>query len=190
MFLISSNKCLFTHPISLVRYYTLVPDHCAWTTWCCIPHSSPAWNNMNCITTKPNLIYSYNKGAYQPTHPRNLISTFMVRFLDRMVLIVAVSKLSRYMLASVTEHASWSLTWSQISGDRFSHDLTHYYGANYICAYLVFVASIPLRSTLWIRLRSFDEGPISQTICWAHNYISFKAELTNDEITRYYYVKK
>ena len=39
--------------------------------------------------------YANNKGADQPAHPRNLISTFFVRCQDRMIPLVYISKFSR-----------------------------------------------------------------------------------------------
>ena len=39
--------------------------------------------------------YANNKGADQPVHPRSLISPFVVRFLDSMICILAISKVSR-----------------------------------------------------------------------------------------------
>ena len=36
-----------------------------------------------------------NKGTDQPAHPRSLISTFVVRCLDSVICIVAISKVSR-----------------------------------------------------------------------------------------------
>ena len=39
--------------------------------------------------------YANNKGAYQPAHPRSLISTFVVRCLDSMICILAISKVLR-----------------------------------------------------------------------------------------------
>ena len=35
--------------------------------------------------------YANNKGADQPAHPRSLISTFVVRYLDSMICILAIS---------------------------------------------------------------------------------------------------
>ena len=57
--------------------------------------------------------YANNKGSGQPAHPRSLISTFVVRCLDRTVTscILAQSKVSRFQLAS--EHAGLNHTWSQ-----------------------------------------------------------------------------
>ena len=40
--------------------------------------------------------YANNKGADQPAHPRSLISTFIVRCLDSMICILAISKVSRF----------------------------------------------------------------------------------------------
>ena len=40
--------------------------------------------------------YANNKGADQPAHLRSLISTFVVRCLDSMICILAISKVSRF----------------------------------------------------------------------------------------------
>ena len=40
--------------------------------------------------------YANNKDADQPAHPRSLISTFVVRCLDSMICILAISKVSRF----------------------------------------------------------------------------------------------
>ena len=40
--------------------------------------------------------YANNKGADQPAHPRNLISTFVVRCLNSKICILAISKVSRF----------------------------------------------------------------------------------------------
>ena len=55
--------------------------------------------------------YANNKGADQPAHPCSLISTFVVRCLDSMKCILALSKVSR--LVPIAEQAGLSLTWSQ-----------------------------------------------------------------------------
>ena len=47
--------------------------------------------------------YATNKGADQPAHPCSLISTFVVHCLDSMICILALSKVSRFYLASVAE---------------------------------------------------------------------------------------
>ena len=66
--------------------------------------------------------YANSKGADQPAHPRSLISTFVVRFLDSIISILTISIVSRIQLASVAEQASLSLTWSETPEDTFSHD--------------------------------------------------------------------
>ena len=42
------------------------------------------------------MAYANNKGADQPVHPRSLISTFVVRCLDSVICILAISKVSRF----------------------------------------------------------------------------------------------
>ena len=61
-------------------------------------------------------------GADQPAHPRSLISAFVVRFLDSVMSLVSVTKISSLMLASVAEQAGLSLTWSETPKDTFCHD--------------------------------------------------------------------
>ena len=67
--------------------------------------------------------YANNKGADHPSHPRSRISTFVVRCLDSMKCILALSKVSRFQLVSVAEQAGLNLTWSKISEDTFSRDV-------------------------------------------------------------------
>ena len=66
--------------------------------------------------------YANNRGADQPAHPRSLISAFVVRCLDSVMSLVSVTKISSLVLASVAEHVSLSLTWSETPEDTFSHD--------------------------------------------------------------------
>ena len=40
--------------------------------------------------------YANKKGADQPAHPRSLISTFVVRYQDRMIPLVYISEISRF----------------------------------------------------------------------------------------------
>ena len=63
--------------------------------------------------------YANNKGTDQ----RSLISTFVVLCLDSMIYILALSKDSRFLLASVAEQAGLNLTWSKIHEDTFSQDV-------------------------------------------------------------------
>ena len=41
------------------------------------------------------MAYANDKGADQPAHPRNLISTFVVRCLDSIMPLVSISEISR-----------------------------------------------------------------------------------------------
>ena len=52
----------------------------------------------------------------------SLISTFVVRCLDSMTRVLAISKVSRFYLASVAEQAGLNLTWSKIPEDTFPID--------------------------------------------------------------------
>ena len=65
------------------------------------------------------MAYANNKGVDQPAHPRSLISTFVVRFLDTIIPLFAISEISRLKLASVAEQAGLSLTWSKIPKTGF-----------------------------------------------------------------------
>ena len=63
--------------------------------------------------------YENNTGTDQTAHPRSLISAFVVRCLDSIIPILAISKISRLELAAVAEQAGLSLTWSQIPKTGF-----------------------------------------------------------------------
>ena len=52
-------------------------------------------------------------------HPCSLISAFVVRCLDSVGPLVSISKISSLYLASVTEQAGLSLTWSKTGKTRF-----------------------------------------------------------------------
>ena len=69
------------------------------------------------------MLYTNNKGADQPAHPRSPISTLVIRCLDSIMGILALSKVSRSYLASVAEQAGLNLTWSNISEATFSRDV-------------------------------------------------------------------
>ena len=62
--------------------------------------------------------YANNKGTGQPAHPRSLISTFVVRYLDSIRPTLDKLKIQD----SVAEQACLSLTVSQIPKDKFSSD--------------------------------------------------------------------
>ena len=69
--------------------------------------------------------YANNKGADHPAHSHSLTSNFVVRCLDSMICILAISKVSRFLLASVAEQAGLNLTHSKIPKDKFSLDVAH-----------------------------------------------------------------
>ena len=47
---------------------------------------------MSLVMRKPVLPYANSKGADRPAHPRSLISTFIVRYLDSIIPILPISK--------------------------------------------------------------------------------------------------
>ena len=71
------------------------------------------------------MAYANNKSADQPAHLGSLISTFVVRCLDSIIRILAISKVSRFWLASVAEQAGLNLTWLKIPEDTISRDVAH-----------------------------------------------------------------
>ena len=75
-----------------------------------------------CVLCHP---YANNKGANQPAHPCSLISTFVVRCLDSMICILAISEVSRSYLASVAEQAGLNPACSKIPEDTFLRDVAH-----------------------------------------------------------------
>ena len=74
-----------------IRYKTVLKR--TTTKW------APSWENLF-------LPYANNKGADQPAHSRSLISAFVVRCLDSILLVVSISEIS-------AEQAALSLTWSK-----------------------------------------------------------------------------
>ena len=67
--------------------------------------------------------YATNKGADQPTHPRSLISSFVVRCLDSITTVVVISEISRLYLACVFEPAGLIESYlAENPKDRFSDD--------------------------------------------------------------------
>ena len=59
------------------------------------------------------LPYANNKGTDQPAHLRSLISAFIIRCLNRIIPLLAISKIYKSWLVSVAEQAGLSLTWSE-----------------------------------------------------------------------------
>ena len=60
--------------------------------------------------------YANNKGVVQPTHPRRLISAFVVRCLDS---IISIAEISRLQIASVAAQTGLCLAWSETPEDTF-----------------------------------------------------------------------
>ena len=73
------------------------------------------------------MAYANNKCTVQPAHPCSLISTFIVRFLDSIIPLLAISEISRLQLASVTEQAEQEFESTLVANpeDRFSRDEAH-----------------------------------------------------------------
>ena len=71
---------------------------------------------MSRVRRKPVLPYANNKDADQPL---SLISVFVIRCLDSLIDLVAISEISCLQLASVPEQACLGLTWSQTPKTRF-----------------------------------------------------------------------
>ena len=68
------------------------------------------------------MTYATNKGTDQPAQLCSLISSFVVRCLDSMICILAISEVSRFLLVSVAVQSGLNLTRSTIPEDMFSHD--------------------------------------------------------------------
>ena len=69
------------------------------------------------------MLHAKNKGTHQPAHQHSLISAFVVRCLDRIMLVPAESKMPRLKLVSLAEQAILSLIWLYTSEDRVSCDV-------------------------------------------------------------------
>ena len=97
--------------------------------------------------------HANNKDTYQLAHSSSLTSTFVVHCLDSIIPILNKSKISRLYLASVSEQASLSLTWSQTSLDRLSRDvaqmsLKEFQGSSLILLYTCFKSIYSSHSSL------------------------------------------
>ena len=54
--------------------------------------------------------YTNNKAADQPAHARSLVSVFVVRYLDSIIPLVSISKISSLKLVSVADQPGLCLT--------------------------------------------------------------------------------
>ena len=70
---------------------------------------APSWENLL-------LPYANNKGADQHACPCSLISTFVVHYLDSIIPLVSISKISSLYLASVVANPE----------GRFFHEVAHW----------------------------------------------------------------
>ena len=57
--------------------------------------------------------FATNKGAVQPAHPRRLISTFGIRYLESINFKRAASKISIFLVVSVAEETGLNLALSE-----------------------------------------------------------------------------
>ena len=60
-----------------------------------------------------------NEGADQPAHLRSLISSFVVRCLDSIIPLLAITEISRLQLVFIDEQAGLSFTWLNIPETGF-----------------------------------------------------------------------
>ena len=70
--------------------------------------------------------YAKNKDADESAHPRSLISTCVVHYLDSIIHTLSKFKISSLKLVSVAEQTGLSLTWLHSSEGRFSRDVAHW----------------------------------------------------------------
>ena len=65
------------------------------------------WASMHEILSSG---FANNKGTDQPAHPHSLISTFVIRLLERIISKVATSEISNFYVASVAEQTDLGMT--------------------------------------------------------------------------------
>ena len=70
--------------------------------------------------------YANNKGADQPAYPHNLITAFVIRFLDSIISLDSIAEISRLQLASVAAQACLCLAWSETPEDTFCRVVGHF----------------------------------------------------------------
>ena len=74
--------------------------------------------------------YANNKGADQPTHPRSLISAFVVHCSDS-ISLDSIAEISRLLLAFVAAQARLCLAWLETPKDMFCHVMAQLYSGPY-----------------------------------------------------------
>ena len=77
----------------------------------------PRYRRLSHVMRKPVLPYANDKDADQSVHPRSLVSAFVFRCLDSLVVclvpLVSIFKMSSPYLVSVTAQTGLRLPWSQ-----------------------------------------------------------------------------
>ena len=86
--------------------------------------------------------YANNKGTDQPSHPRSLISTLVVRCLDSIITLDSIAEISRLQLSSVAAQAGLCLAWSETPEDTFCCVVVH--------MFLVFIRIAWQSDPLWV----------------------------------------
>ena len=76
--------------------------------------------------------YANNKGADQPAHTRSLISPLVVHYLDSIISLDSIAKISRHYLASVAAQAGLCLAWSETPEDMFCRVVAHLFCSKFI----------------------------------------------------------
>ena len=72
--------------------------------------------------------YANNKGADQPAHPRSLISTFLVRCLDSIIIFISrfYSRNFKTLANFCGAQAGLCLAWSETPEDMFCRVVVHF----------------------------------------------------------------
>ena len=70
-------------------------------------------NNWASMREKVTLLYANNKGADQPSHRRSLISTFVICFLESLIVSLATCEITIFKLVSINEQTGLSLMLSE-----------------------------------------------------------------------------
>ena len=110
------------------------------------------------------MLYENNKGANPPTHPRSLISAFVFRCLDSIILLLAIAEISRLYLVSVAVQAGLCLTWSLIpkTGSLDVAQLLYWRRS----APLLFAYGITAFLMTWHSFISLYRGSWVKWCCW------------------------
>ena len=64
-------------------------------------------------TNNLTLLHANHKGADQPAHPHSLVSAFVVRCVESLLIKLAACTISIFLLVAVAERVGLSFKWSQ-----------------------------------------------------------------------------